>query len=64
MAMRTLQDILDVVLAVLLALGCALSLPIYWSLFGTPWVRLWRWLRHRNGAGLGESPPLKPPFRS
>jgi hypothetical protein len=54
--MPTLGDILDVVLAVSLALGCALSLPIYWGLFGKPWVRLWRWFRHRDEDGVRESP--------
>lgn len=43
--MQDPQPILDVMLGVLLTLGCALSLPIYWWLFGTPVVRLWRWCR-------------------
>lgn len=37
--------ICDVVLAILLGSGCVLSLPIYWWLFGTPFVHLWKWWR-------------------
>ncbi len=38
--MQTAQRILDIVLGVTLAVGCVLSLPIYWWLFGTPLVML------------------------
>lgn len=40
--MQTVRNILDVVLGVLLTLGCALSLPIYWWLFSTPLQLLWK----------------------
>ncbi len=40
--MQDLQPILDVVLGVLLTLGCALSLPIYWWLLVTPFVSFWK----------------------
>ena len=40
--------VLDVVLAVLLGIGCALSLPIYWTVFGMPFVRLWKRCRARR----------------
>ena len=38
----------DLVVAILLAAGCVLSLPVYWWLFGTPFVRLWRCWRPRR----------------
>jgi hypothetical protein len=47
---------LDVLLAITLTTGCLLGLPIYWWLFGTPIVRLWRWWRaKRRGASSPRS---------
>ncbi|MFA6545116.1 MAG: hypothetical protein WCS99_11930 [Limisphaerales bacterium] len=46
--MQDLQPILDLMLGVLLTLGCALSLPIYWWLFVTPFVSLWNQYRARK----------------
>ena len=56
--------VLDGLLAVLLATGCLLGLPIYWWLFGTPFVRLWQWWRTRRRAARPEradASVLKPP---
>jgi hypothetical protein len=37
--------VLDAVLFVLLVIGNVLALPIWWWLFGTPFVQLWKWIR-------------------
>ncbi len=41
-AMQTAQRILDVVLGVLLVVGCTLALPIYGWLFSAPLQLLWK----------------------
>ena len=35
---------LDIIFAILLAIGLAFSLPIWWWLFGVPFVWLCRWV--------------------
>jgi hypothetical protein len=47
--------VLDVLLAITLAIGCTLGLPIYWWLFGTPIVRLWRRWRAKRRDARGQS---------
>jgi hypothetical protein len=42
-----LVRVLDAILFVLLVVGSVLALPIWWWLFGTPFVRLWKW--YHNG---------------
>jgi hypothetical protein len=39
------QQVLDATLFLLLLLGNLLALPIWWWLFGRPFVRLWCWFR-------------------
>jgi hypothetical protein len=54
--------VLDLLLAITLAIGCTLGLPIDWWLFGTPIVRLGRrW--HAKGRGASGQ-PLSPTRRA
>ena len=46
--MHDLQNLLNVVLGILLLLGCALSLPIYWWLLVTPLVSRWKQYRAKQ----------------
>jgi hypothetical protein len=40
--------ILDTILGITLAIGCALSLPIWWWLLVTPLVRFVKWYHTRK----------------
>ena len=42
------MNLLDIAAAILIAAGCVLALPIYWWLFGAPFVRLWEWWRPQS----------------
>jgi hypothetical protein len=40
------MSVFDAILFVLLVVGNVLSLPVWWWLFGTPLVQLWKWFRN------------------
>ncbi len=46
--METAQRILDVAIGIVLALGCVMSLPIYWALLRAPFIVVWDWWHARK----------------